>query len=283
MNRRLQIWMMLTPALLVMVFLFLGGLGFGFLQSLNYLPYLEQYEFNFLAYQSVLSSRAFWSSLLLTLWIALASTFTSSVLAVICALALRRSRARNTLTLIFGLNLPIPHTVGAIMVLLLFSQSGLISRLTHALGLTENPAAFPVLIHDPFAIGVILEYAWKETPFIGLNILAALTGLEPGFEEVAQTLGANRWRRVRHVILPAVLPSLLASSLLVFAFSFGSFEVPYLLAATTPTTLPVLAFKAYQDSDLNSRSSAMALSMIVAVITSVLVFAYSRLWQRVRT
>lgn len=85
------------------------------------------------------------------------------------------------------------------------------------------------------------------------------------------------------MILPAVLPSLLASSLLVFAFSFGSFEVPYLLAATTPTTLPVLAFKAYQDSDLNSRSSAMALSMIVAVITSVLVFAYSRLWQRVRT
>jgi putative spermidine/putrescine transport system permease protein len=139
------------------------------------------------------------------------------------------------------------------------------------------------LIQDPFGIGVILEYVWKETPFIGLNILAALTNLEPGFEEVARTLGANRWRRLRHVILPAMMPSLLASSLLVFAFAFGSFEVPYLLAATAPTTLPVLAFRAYQDSDLNARSSAMALSMIVAAITTVLVFVYSRLWQRVRT
>jgi putative spermidine/putrescine transport system permease protein len=280
-TERPRVFLMLAPVLAVIVFLFLGGLAFGLLQSFNYLPFIEKYDFNFDAYNSIFNSRSFRSSLLLTLWIALASTLISSVLAIVCALALRRlQRARQFMTFLFQLNLPIPHTVGAIMVLLLFSQSGYISRLTHAVGLTGGPADFPALVQDPWAIGVIIEYVWKETPFIGINVLAALSGLGMGHEEVAQTLGANRWQRLRHVILPSIMPSMLASSIIVFAFSFGAFEIPYLLAATAPTTLSVLAFRSYSDVDLNARSDAMAMSVIVAVFITVLVFVYARLTRR---
>ena len=276
-----KIALMLAPALAVIGLLFLGGLIFGVLQSINVLSFTGNSGINLEAYKSIFSSRSFWVSLGFTLWIACAATSISSILGLLCALVLRGSvRFKNWLMFVFQLSLPIPHAVGAIMVLLLFSQSGWFSRLTVTLSLTNSPSDFPILVQDPLALGVILEYVWKETPFIGVNILAALAGLDSGFEQVAASLGAGRWQRLRHVILPAVMPSLLRSSLIVFTFSFSTFEVPYLLAPTTPSTLSVLAYHAYTDSDLNSRPRAIALGLVMALLTGILMLIYIRFSRR---
>src|SRR5919198_4380927 len=88
---RLRIWLMLLPALCVIVGLFLGGLGLGLLQSLNYMPIIGQTEPNLEAYRAILSSREFWRSLALTLQVAFGATLTSTVLAIACALTLRRT------------------------------------------------------------------------------------------------------------------------------------------------------------------------------------------------
>ena len=276
-----KIALMLAPALAVIGLLFLGGLIFGILQSIDVLSFTGNSGLNLEAYKSIFSSRSFWASLGFTLWIAYAATGISSVLGLLCALVLRGQVGfKNWLMFVFQLGLPIPHAVGAIMMLLLFSQSGWFSRLAVTLSLTNAPSDFPVLVQDPLALGVILEYVWKETPFIGANILAVLAGLDAGFEQVAASLGAGRWQRLRHVILPAVMPSLLRSSLIVFAFSFSAFEVPYLLAPTTPSTLSVLAYRAYTDSDLNSRPRAIALGLVMAVLTGILMLIYIRFSRR---
>ncbi len=87
-------------------------------------------------------------------------------------------------------------------------------------------------------------------------------------------LGAGRWQRFRHVVLPLIVPSVAATSILVLAFTFGSYEVPYLLGRPFPAALPVVALQYQQDVDLGARPVAMAVAVLIAVLVSALVVAY---------
>ena len=276
--KRFAIPLMLAPALAVVVVLFGGGLWLAVAQSVGYVLAIGRTEFSLEAYQRIFSNPAFGRSLLLTLWIAGASTAVSTLLALTAALTLRRAfPGKKIATFLFQANLPIPHLVGAIGILLLFSQSGFLARLGHAAGLIQAPADFPALVYDPYAIGIILEYVWKSTVFIGVILLAALQSIGEEYEQVAQTLGATQWQRLRYIILPLLRPSLLSAAILVFAFTFGAFEVPLLLGTRYPSALPVLAYRFYTDVDLNARPEAMAMSVIIALIITLLIALYMRL------
>ena len=272
---------MLTPALAVVTVLFMGGLALGFLQSLNYMPLIGKTDLNLDAYVEILNDRVFWESLRLSLYIAFVSTAISIVLAVATALLIfHTQRGRRVTTFIYQFNLPIPHIVGAVAMLFLLAQGGLLSRITFALGLTDAPSDFPGLTNDRGAVGIIAEYVWKETVFIGVVVLAALARGVAEYEDLARTLGAGRWKRFWHVILPLITPAIVSTSVIVFAFGFGAFEVPFLLGQPYPAALPVLAYRAYTDVDLNARSEAMAISVVIAVITAVAVFIYTWLSRR---
>ena len=278
-------WVLLSPALLVIVALFLGGVFFGIIQSLNYLPLIGQYDLNLDAYAQMLADPAFGPSLILSLWIAFAATTVSAVLAIAASLFLRQtSIGRRLGTYLFQLNLAIPHIVGAVAMLLLLSQSGLVSRLTHAVGLTPDTSSFPAIVNDRWGIAIIAEYVWKEVPFIGVVVLAALAGGTRDYEDLARTLGAGWRQRFRHVILPFIAPGVLSTSIIVFAFSFAAYEVPFLLGQPYPATLSVLAYLSYTNVDLNARSEAQAINVVIALIVIVLTIVYLRLSNRyVRT
>ncbi len=133
---RVRLILALTPALAVVVLLFLGGWGLGLAQSLGWQPVLGQTQVSLAAYSNLLGRNDFLASLGLTLWIATASTVLSSILAVASALFLRRlTWGRRWATFAFQLNLPIPHSVGAIAMLLLLGQSGFLARLSHLAGI----------------------------------------------------------------------------------------------------------------------------------------------------
>ena len=267
--------LLLTPALAVILVLFGGGLWLAVQQSLGAMPGGETGGLSLDAYRQVLANPAFGRSLLLTLWIAGMSTAVSTFLALVAAFVLRRAfYGKRLATFIFQSNLPIPHLVGAIGILFLFSQSGFLARLARLAGLIRAPADFPALVFDPYAIGIILEYVWKSSVFIGVMLLAALQSIGEDYEQAAQTLGANRWQRLRYVMLPLLRPAILSASILVFAFTFGAFEVTLLLGARYPSALPVLAYRLYTDVDLSARPEAMALSVIIAGLIALLVLAY---------
>jgi putative spermidine/putrescine transport system permease protein len=274
-------WLLLSPALAVIFVLFIGGVLFGLSQSLNYLPFIGQNDLNLDAYVAMFANPAFLPSLVLSLWVAFASTIISAVLAIASALFLRQTSVGKRLgTYLFQLNLAIPHIVGAVGILVLFSQSGLISRITHFLGLTPDPGSFPPLVNDPWGFGIIAEYVWKETVFIGVVVLAALSGSTRDFEDLARTLGAGWWQRFRHVTLPFIMPGVMATSIIVFAFSFGSYEVPYLLGQPYPAVLPVMAYLTYTNVDLAARSEAQAINIFIATVVVILVLVYMRLSSR---
>jgi putative spermidine/putrescine transport system permease protein len=262
--------------MLVIGVLFSGGIIAALVQSLGYMPAVGQTGISLAAYKEVLGDKDFLNSLILTLYVAGASTGISTVLAVLAALALRSSSGRIS-AVVFQLPITIPHLVAAVGIALVVSQTGLGARLAAALGLIGEPREFPALLYDRYSIGIILTYVWKEMPFIALVVLASLRGVARELEEVARTLGASAWQRFWYVVFPVISPGIVAASLIVFAFTFGAFEVPFLLGKSYPTILPVMAYNEYRDLDLAARPVAMAINILIAVITAFIAAAYLRL------
>lgn len=277
---RWQIWLMLTPALAVLLLLFVGGVVVGFGQSLEYMPMIGLQRPTLQHYAAIFTDIDFYRSLWLTLYIALTSTLIAIVLAVGIAMLLRRHfLGSRFVTFLFQLPLPVPHLVAAAGFVLLLTQSGLFARVFYHFGLLQQPSDFPVLVFDRWQVTTILVYVWKEVPFIGLVILAVLKGIGQEYEEVAQTLGANGWQRFRYVLLPLIMPGITVTGVIVFAFVFGSFEIPLLLGQRYPNVLPVTAYRAYIDPDLNQRPEAMAMGMVITLLVIVLLnlaLAWSR-------
>ncbi len=100
----------------------------------------------------------------------------------------------------------------------------------------------------------------KETPFVAL--------------------GASPWQRFRHVTLPLVAPPVVSAALIVFAFIFGSFEVPFLLGRPFPAMLGVLVQRRFLGIDLNDRPDAMAAGVLMSVLSALAVLGYLRLSSR---
>ncbi len=260
-------WAALAPALLLVGVLFGGAVVQTVLRSVGLVGIGADGGPGLAAYRGLLTDPVFARSLGLTLYVAVVATTLSVVLGIAAALLLRRLvRGRRLATTVFQLNLPVPHVIGAVAILALVGQSGWLSRLAAAAGVLEEPAAFPAITFDPWAIGVLLQYLWKEVPFIGIVALAILTARGDELDEAARILGASPWQRLRHVTLPLLLPGALAAAVIVFAFTFGTFEVPLLLGPSSPTVLPVLAHRRYTDIDLAARPEAMAISVLITVV-----------------
>jgi len=281
MTDRTRIFMLLAPALLIIGVLFFGGLLIGIMRSLNYMPVIGLTQPNFDAYISIFTSREFYLSFLLTFHISFTSTVLSSILAIGAALLLRRQfLGRAVVNFLFQLNLTVPHLVGAIGILYLFSQSGSFARLAAEWGMIARPGEFPALVFDPYAIGIILQYVWKEVPFIGVIVLANMQAIGEDYEAVARSLGASRWQCFRYILLPMIFPGVLSASVIVFAFTFGAYEIPALLGAHYPAALPVLAYRKYTDVDLAARPEAMAMGIVIALLSAVMLYLYVRYTRR---
>lgn len=275
---RFKILLMLAPVLAIILVLFVGSIYFAVGQSLGYLPVIGLYDLNFESYRTILVNDEFWYGTLVSFHIAFTATFLSTVLAIICALVLRETFwGRSAISLLFQLSLSIPHMVVALAILLLTTQGGLLARLVYASGFIVEPSEFPELVFDRYSIGIILVYVLKEVPFIGIIVLAILQGVGREYEEMSTTLGASRWQRFRYVILPLILPGTLSAFIIVFAYVFGAFEIPYLLGRTDPAALPVVGFRYYLDVDLNARTEAMTLNVFILVFILILTGFYMRI------
>ncbi len=272
-------WVMLLPALLIILVLFIAPLVYSLLLSLNFLSVTSFKTIGFHAYSNVFASKFFIDSLLFSLKIALISTAVSIFIAIVVSMVLRKTfRSRRYALFMYQFNIPVPHFIVAFSILLLLTQTGLISRGLYALGLLSSSSDFPLIVFDQTGIGIITAFVLKFFPFIGVAVLSLLVTTISDYEQQAATLGATGFQRFVHVLLPMMMPSILYSSILVFAYAFGSYEVPFLLGSTYPKTLSLLAYQKFTDVDLNSRPEAMAIANIITIVMVVIViFEYAQL------
>ncbi len=248
-NRGLCIFdlLCLLPAVMVLLVIFVGAFVLAILQSLGYAPQYGIQEFlTFDYYLKLGSDSGFWISVWLTFYYAIVPTFVGAGISLALALILvKRFKAKVIAEFLYKIPMVVPYLVGVSLVILLFANGGLFARIFHAFGIVSSPAEFPRLLQTSNGIGIMMVYLWKQIPFMTLVLYSNLMVIGREDEESARLLGASAKQVFFHITLPKLIPAMITAMAIVFAFNFGSFEVPYILGAGYPNTLPVQAWQLF--------------------------------------
>ncbi len=281
-KRKAAPYLLVLPALLLLA-VFIYGVGSGIIQGFGIMTYLDRTEFTLEYYEQALTRADLVGSVMFSLYFSLVSSLIAAVGGVVLSYLMTRARTSRFVRLV-GIQVPITtmHAVVALAVICLFTGAGLFPRLLHVFGVAPDATWFPSVVGAPSGWGIILVYVWKEIPFVAFTTITIMMNISESYGEAASTLGADGWRTFMHITLPLCRGAILRAFLVVFAFAFGSYEIPFLLEPTMPKALPVLAYIEFQDPDIINRCYAMALNGIMAGICTVLCVIYYVVLQRER-
>lgn len=267
---------MLFPVLFILGAFFLGGILLAIIQSFGYFPVIGLSSFTTDFYLEILISPAFLESLGHTFYISLISTLLSTIIGVYLANYIVGLTKKNKyIDFFYKLPVAVPHIVAALMLVFMVGQGGFLARILLKLNIITDPSQFPALFYTKNAIGIILIYLWKEIPFITFMVYTVMANIQRKLGEAAQTLGASERQVFYHITLPLAMPSIISASIIVFAYSFGAFEIPFLLGSTYPRTLSVWAYQHYISPQLIDRPKAMVISLLITIFAVLLVWVYN--------
>lgn len=281
-KERLWMWVQLMPVLLVLTLLFGGALVLAVMQSLGFAPWFGVNTFPDFGYFGALwGSWSFWQSLGLTLYYATVATLIALVFGILLALAMVRMFPGKTLyKYLYKLPLMIPYTVGIALAVIMLGNGGMVSRIMAFTGVISDPSQFRQILNTHYGWGIIAVYVWKQTPFVALTIYAVLLGVGRETEEAAAILGAKPRQIFFQVTLPQILPGIVSSTLIIFAFNIGAFEAPFILGGGFPDTLPVVAWRYFNDADYTLQLQGMATVVSIALIASAVLYSYLAFYRR---
>lgn len=276
MIKKLKPYILLFPTMIVIFGIFTSGLIMGLVQSLGYFPVVGLREFTLRYYKEVLASKDFITSLKFSIYTSLVSSVIAVILGVLLAYSILRSNRKGIEEILYKLPIIVPHSVAALLVYNVLSQSGILARFLYSIDIINEQRQLLSMVFDSNGIGIIIAYIWKEIPFIAMVVYTILSNIDDKLSNAALNLGANKRQVFWHILLPLIMPTILSSFIIIFAFSFGAFEVPYLLGPTTPKTLPVKAYIEYTNPNLTHRPYTMVINMILTFYSLILVWLYSK-------
>lgn len=223
---------------------------------------------------ATVSSRSTLRALLGTLETSLLSVTVSTGLGVALAFAvsLLKLRTRAALTFLILMPLIVPsQTMALAWIELLGAQSPILKPL----GLSPPPGTTNPLYSTG---GIALVMGIEHMPLVFIAVRSALRALPADLVEAARILGIPPARIGRGIVLPIVMPSVFAGSLIAFTAAIGNFGIPALLGI--PGRISVLTTLIYQR--LNGFGPAAAgqvatLALLLTLLAALALLARNRL------
>ena len=206
-------------------------------------------------FQNEVLLRAFQNSLI----VAGATTLLSVFLGTTAAWLLHRYKfpAQQLIGLLIFIPMVMPEVLMGTSLLVLFVTLGI-------------PLGYGTLIiaHTTFCF-----------PFVLVGVQARLQGLDPSLEEAAQDLGATPVKAFWLVIVPYLMPAIVAGALMAFTLSFDEYIVTVFTSGAESQTLPL---KVYGMVRVGLNPQLNALSTLFIGITALLVIG-SQIFTRKKT
>ena len=213
-------WLVVLPALLMLVLLYFVPLGNVLLTSVtDPKPGLDNYGLLF-------TSASVQRSLLTTLRIAAITTVFALLLGYVVAYAMRAASTRTQRLMLVLVLLPfwISILVRSFAWIALLGTQGPVNSALVAWGLVDEPVS---LVRNE--TGVLIGMIHVMVPYAVLTLYANMRGIDAGLVAAARSLGASRWQAFRMVFLPLTAPGLIGAGMLVFILSLGFYITPALL------------------------------------------------------
>lgn len=177
------------------------------------------------------------------------------VLSILAGYALARYdfKGKRVFMLILLMTQFIPRSMLIIPLFVMFSNIGMIS----------NP------------ISLMLVYSAVQIPFSAILMSGFISGIPAELEEAASIDGATRLQAIRQVIVPLLLPGVVATGINIFVYSWNEFLLALMLTNNqSKFTLPVgLSFMM---GEFNVNYGALAAGSIIALVPSIILFMFAQ-------
>ena len=195
-----------------------------------------------------------------TLILAVVSTVIATVLGTILAIGMDRfpwsKRANTALDTVLHIPVVIPDII-------------LAAALVVAFGLLR----FVSSIFEPGLLDMIIGHITFQVAFVALVVRSRLVSLGRDIEEAARDLFADSWYLMRRILLPLLMPGIVAGGMLAFTLSLDDFVISFFTAGPESQTLPLFIFAAVRRG---VTPQIHALSTLIMIITVILVVGTER-------
>ena len=227
-------------------------------------------------YTALLQDTAFWQSIGLTLRYVLVTVLLVNGLAFALAYLLTSGiRGQN----FFRVGFFTPNLLGGVV--LGFIWQFVFSRALVNFGRTTGIELFEgSWLSEPNKAfwALVVVTVWQLTGYMMLIYVAGFTGLSTDVLEAAQIDGATGFRRLRHIILPLMVPSFVICLFLTLSRAFMVYDVNLTLTGGAPYGTTRLAAMYVYDQAFTSRNyglgqaEALVLFVLVAVVSGLQVY-----------
>ncbi len=228
--------------------------------------------------QSILSNRYILRVIAFTVEQALLSTLASILLGLPGAYLLARYdfRGKSIVKAITTVPFVLPSIIVVLGFVIFFGNNGVLNRAFMGAFNLENPPL--KILYSMKAI--ILAHTFYNFPICIRLVSAVWSRINPNLEKAALSLGAKGGRLFTNILLPQIMPGILAASALIFIFCFTSFAVILVLGGGPKyTTIEVTIYRLAKVSlDLKAGS---ALAIIESVLSILFMYIYIKFQQKV--
>lgn len=275
--KRLALAAQLAPLIIPFVLFFIYSLVLTVGQSFGAGAVSDYQGDAFYSYSMILKDSVFLRNALFSLWISFMSSFGSVVLGSLLAWQIRKLPDRlRTWSSVYRIPIILPHITVAFLVLFLFSNRGLIPALAYQLVSADAAENFPELIYSSMGWSIILAYLYKEVPFVVLMQMSVLSQIPEERLITAQMLGAGPWRTYFKVVLPQLRAVINTVFIILFLYSLGAFDIPFILGMSKPSMLSVRIYRLYFESDLVNRPLVMARLTLMLLFSLGFIFIFQK-------
>lgn len=203
----------------------------------------------------------------------LINSFKVSITATICALivgillaylfAIYEFKGKKVLQILIVIASMSAPFIGAYSWILLLGRNGIIT--------TFLANVFHITMPDIYGFtGITLVFTLQLFPLIFLYVSGAFKSIDNSLLEAAESMGSSGISRFFKVILPLLLPTILAGALLVFMRAFSDFGTPMLIGEGY-RTFPVLIYTEFMSEVGGDASFASSLA-VIAIIIALTIF-----------
>lgn len=210
-------------------------------------------------YEALFDNHAMVQAMWNSLWLALAAATVSTLIGGLTALALHRYqfRGKQALRGMLFVVMMSPEIVLAISLLALFLLVGM------QLGFVSL-----LLAHVTFCL-----------PFVVITVMARLTGLDGRLLEAARDLGAGEFTTVRTILVPVMMPALLAGWLLGFTLSLDDVVVSTFVSGPSYEILPLRIYSMVRvglKPEVNALGTLLLVFSLVMLVLSQFILMRSK-------
>jgi len=214
------------------------------------------------------------ASLKVTFGIAIAAALIDLLVGAVVAWALTRYSfpGRRIFDAMIDLPFALPTAVAGIALSTLYAPNGWLGAPLAKLGLK---VAFTPL-------GILVALVFVGLPFVVRTVQPVIEELDAEQEEASATLGANRWRTIRHVLIPELAPALLTGMALAFARGVGEYGSVIFIAGNVPYVseiTPLLIVVKLEEYNY-AGATAIAAIMLALSFAMLLVINSAQAWTR---